>query len=199
MDLTKNKKDTKNSNKRGPKFNHKGTNRKLKAKADKEIVCLIERNPRTGKEINSNSNSFSNHQIIELKSAIQFEVINIQRQITTGEDGKTVTAPNPPWIKNNKLFGPKFEAFIVTLRFRYNMPWNKIKELIQTFSNEKISSGLLANVFQDVKNILRKIMIMFVKLLDMVKLLVQMKLVNISKGKKAGLGSLGQKMLLIIQ
>lgn len=156
MDFTRNKTENKTNKKRGPKFGHKGTSRKSKENADKEIFCFINKNPRTGKEITSNSNSFSNHQIIEIESVINFEVINIKRQITTGEDGKTITAPNPPWVKDHKSFGPKFEAFICTMRYRYNIPWNKIRELILTFSNEKISSGLLTRIFQDVKKTLKK-------------------------------------------
>jgi transposase len=156
MDLTRNKVENKTGKKRGPKYGHKGTSRKLKENADKQILCLINKNPRTGKEMTSKSNSFSNHQIIEIESVINFEIINIKRQITTGEDGKTITAPNPPWVKDNKSFGPKFEALISTMRYRYNIPWNKIREFILTFTNEKISSGLLSRIFQDVKKTLKK-------------------------------------------
>lgn len=155
MDLTKDKKDSVTKIKRGPKVGHKGKSRKLKQNADKEIICLIDKNPRTGEKIRSNSKSFSKHQIIEIKSMIDFEVINIFRQITTGEDGKTITAPNPPWVRKNKSFGPKFEAFLSTMRYRYNMPWNKIREFILIFANENISSGLLSRIFKDIKNTLK--------------------------------------------
>jgi transposase len=142
-------------NKLGPKNGHKGFGRKISNNPDKTILCLIDKNPRTGAIVKSKSNSFSTHQIIELKNALEFEVININRQITTGEDGKTITAPNPPGIKKNVLYGPKLEAFIISLRYRYNMPWNKVKELIKIFGGEKISSGLLSRIFSDVKKTLK--------------------------------------------
>ena len=157
-DLTKgkSKKDKKEStNKIGAKKGHKGYGREISKTPDKCISSLIEKNPRTGVKIRSNSKSYSTHQIIELKNAVEFEVIEIKRQITTGEDGKTITAPNPPGVKNNTLVGPKLEAFISCLRYRYCMPWNKIKEFFKVFAGKNISSGTFARIFNDLKKTLK--------------------------------------------
>ena len=142
-------------NKLGAKKGHKGYGREISKTPDKTVFSLIEKNPRTGAKIRSNSKSYSTHQIIELKNAVEFEIIEIKRQITTGEDKKTLTAPNPPGVKNNSLIGPKFEAFIVSLRYRYCMPLNKIKEFIKIFGGKNISSGIFSRIFRDVKKALK--------------------------------------------
>jgi hypothetical protein len=83
---------------------------------------------------------------------MKIKVINILRQVTTGEDGKTVIAPNPYGIKAHQRLGNYFKTLVTALRYRYFMSWEKIREFIIQFANEKISKGLLANIFNEIKN-----------------------------------------------
>jgi len=152
------KKETESNNKSkiikphgGPKHGHAGISRKTVANPDIIIFKKIEICPRTGELINSNSKSFHIHQIIELLPAA-IKVIEIQRQTTTGPDGKTIIAPNPDGIQNHQKFGPYLKSFIATLRFRFHMEWDNIRAFFELFYTETISKGAMNSIFNQLRD-----------------------------------------------
>ena len=146
------KKETKNDNhkKKGPTFGHIGISRKSCENPDIVIKQKITKCPRTGKEVKFESKSFQKHQIFELFPCT-IKVIEIQRQITTGPDGKTIIAPNPPGIKNNQRFGPYLKCWISSLRYQYHMEWENIRKLMKAFCQVNISEGSLNNIFNELR------------------------------------------------
>jgi transposase len=148
---TKKRSDTEQPKRHGgPSKGHKGKSRTINEQPDIVIFKKLEKCPETGSPINSKSVSYQRHQIIELFPAL-IKVIEIQRQTTTGPNGKTVTAPNPDGIKDHQRFGPHLKAYIATLRFRFHMEWDNIRTLFELFYSESISKGAMNSIFNELK------------------------------------------------
>lgn len=149
-DLTRPRK-SKRRGKRGPSEGHKGISRRIKEKPDFVMEIPLKSCPNTGVPVQSNSFSYRRHQIIELEPA-KILVIEIRRQMTTGKDGKTIVAPHPEGIKPYKRIGPNLKANICYMRFRLNIPWNRILEWLKEVIGESIAYGTLQSIFQELKS-----------------------------------------------
>jgi len=150
-DLSRKRKKGNESNTYGPPKNHKGISRKISEKPDVIMPIKLEKCPRTGDKIQSKSQSFKRHQILELEPA-KVIVIEIQRQTTTGPDGKTVVAPNPVGVKKFSRIGPNLKAHISYLRFFLNTPWSGIWKYLKDLAGLKIGIGTLKNIFSELKH-----------------------------------------------
>jgi transposase len=155
VDLTRPCKRTYQKGIYGPPKGHAGNSRKMVENPDYIIKIPIKRNPRTGVEIESNSNSFQTHQIIELEP-LKVIVIEIQKQITTGDDGKTLIAPNPDGITDYQRFGPNLKKHVGYMRFSLNVPWSGILKWLKDMVGETISVGTIQKIFIELKESLEQ-------------------------------------------
>lgn len=142
-------------NKGGAKKGHKGHKRNLK-EADKTVYIDIDDCPNCGFKHSYNSTIYTNHQILELEK-LDIKVIDIKRQKSICAIGdKTILASNPPGVFDNDVFGPNLKCLILMLYYDSRMPYDKIKDLINTFSSVKVSKASIINVVKKCGNIFKK-------------------------------------------
>jgi transposase len=154
-DLARQPKKNKKKGQYGPNKGHQG--KSLKITKDPDIITFIpiEKCPRTGVAIHSESESFKRHQIIDIEP-VKLLVIEIRRQITTGPDGKTIIAPHPEGLKRYKRYGPNLKSYVSYLRFELNVPWKKILSFLKDIVGQKIGTGTLQSIFQELRFDLEK-------------------------------------------
>ena len=144
-DLSRKRNNNGGKKKPGPPSGHKGTSRKIVENPDIIADIQLEKCPRTGQDINTKSQSYHRHQIIELEPSKVF-VIELRRQTTTGPDGKTITAPNPEGISNNQRYGSNLKMHIAYMRFEQNLSWSKIWNYFKDLVGLKIGSSTQSSV-----------------------------------------------------
>jgi len=142
----KGKSEASGEKKKGPPFGHPGTSRSTPEEAEVVIFEKVEQCPHCGEEIDSDSASYSSHWIYELPPLSIWRV-EIRRQRTTCPHcQRTVTAPNPPGIRDRQVFGPQLELFVSLLHHRYHIPQERIQEFLREVLGEEVSDGAVENI-----------------------------------------------------
>jgi len=137
---------TETKNKGGAKKGHKAHFRKKITEPDKIITMDIDRCPNCGMRHGSKSNTYTTHQIIEIKS-FEFEIIDIKRQKSTcGYGSQSILAPNPPGVLDNSLFGPNLTILILIMYYVNHVSIRNIHSFIEDFSTIKICRSSITNV-----------------------------------------------------
>ncbi len=138
--------------KMGPPVGHTGVKRENKREPDVVIFEKIKRCKGCGSEIESNSERYESHIIYEMPP-IKLVVIEIRRQRDSCNIcGREIIADNPVGIRENQVFGLNFEIFLTMMKERYNVSYEKVKELVKDLCNENISDGLIDNIRERVSN-----------------------------------------------
>jgi len=136
--------------KKGPPVGHPGKSRVRKPNADLVIVKKLEECPRCAAPIDSNSETYDQHQVLELPP-LKLLVIDILRQQTTCPNCRTtVTAPNPEGISDHAVFGPRFETYLALLRHEYRVGYQKTRTFVLELCEERVSEGLVDNALNRV-------------------------------------------------
>lgn len=131
--------------KKGPPVGHTGVKRENKRKPDIVIFERVKRCKWCECEVNSNSERYESHTIYEIPP-IKLVAIEIRRQKgVCSMCGKEVIADNPEGVRDNQVFGSNFEIFLTMMNERYNIPYEKLKVLVEDLSGESISDGLIDN------------------------------------------------------
>lgn len=133
----------------GPPKGHKGVSRAIKTNPDHIITVPIRIDPATGEKVESSSQSFQIHQVLEIEP-LKAVVIEIRRQTTT-VNGKTVTAPNPDGIGNHCRIGPNLKSHVAYMRFTLNVPWKKILVWLRETAGDTVGVGTLRSIFNELK------------------------------------------------
>jgi transposase len=114
------------------------------------IFERVEQCPHCGTEIDSDSESYSSHWVYELPPLSVWRV-EIRRQRTTCPHcQRTVTAPNPPGIRDRQVFGPQLELFVSLLHHRYHIPQERIQEFLREVLGEEVSDGAIEHILSRV-------------------------------------------------
>jgi transposase len=154
-DLTRPHEKNRSPGRLGPPRGHPGKSRNISDNPDHFVFIPITICPRTGLEINSESNSFQSHQILEMEP-LTLTVIELQRQTTTGPDGKTIVAPNPAGVCSHDRLGPNLKKFIAFLKYELDTPWAKIILFLKAALKERLGAGTLSRIFKQVKQMTEK-------------------------------------------
>ena len=148
-DITRKHKSSKEKGKMGPPKGHKGISRKLSENPDHILFVPITKDPDTKEQVNSNSNSYQTHQILEIEP-IKFIIIEIQRQTTT-VNGRTVTAPNPEGIGDYDRIGANLKSYVSSLRYSLDVPWNRILKWFKETAKDTIGAGTINSILKELK------------------------------------------------
>jgi transposase len=134
--------------KKGPPFGHPGTSRSTPEEGEADVVIFerVEECPYCGTEIDSDSESYSSHWVYELPPLSVWR-IEIRRQRTTCPHcQRTVSAPNPPGVRDRQVFGPQLELFVSLMHHRYHIPQERIQEFLREVLGEEVSDGAIENI-----------------------------------------------------
>ena len=153
-DLTRKHNTSENNKMGGPPNGHPGTSRKTEKNPDHILFIHIEEDPLTGETVQSNSDSYQSHQIIELEPA-KIVVIEVRKQTTT-VNGRTVVAPNPEGIGDYDRIGPNLKSHVAYMRFELNIPWKRIRRWLEETAGDSIGQGTLASIFKELKGKTKK-------------------------------------------
>lgn len=151
-DYKKNSDKAKNENKKsGPPKGHLSHHKKLSKEPDRIVEYNIKECPECGYVLDSKSKNFISRQYLELLE-IRIEIIEEKRQFTTCSCcKKTVYAsvPQEETIAPKQYVGPYLKTFISLLYYNFGVSRSKIREFINTYSDNKLSLGLIDKIMKE--------------------------------------------------